>query len=104
MAKFIVSPAAREDLDQIHAFISQENPEAADKLLGAALSTFAAVARMPGIGRPRTFKLSELSGLRSFRVDGFRNYLIFYRPVTEGVEIVRVLHGARNLNALFPED
>ncbi|MGA2658546.1 MAG: type II toxin-antitoxin system RelE/ParE family toxin [Verrucomicrobiota bacterium] len=97
MAKFSVSPAAREDLDQIHAFISQEDPE-------AALSTFAAVAQMPGIGRPRTFRLPELPGLRSFRVDGFPNYLIFYRPVTEGIEIVRVLHGARNLDALFPDD
>ena len=104
MAEFSVSPAAREDLDQIHAFISQDNPEAADRVLAAALSTFAAVARMPGIGRPRAFGLSELSGLRSFRVDGFRNYLIFYRLVTEGVEIVRVLHAARNLDALFADD
>jgi toxin ParE1/3/4 len=59
---------------------------------------------MPGMGQGRKFKHSELSGLRSFRVEGFRNYLIFYRPAGEGVEIIRVLHGAHDLDALFSDD
>jgi len=104
MANFTVSPEAREDLDEIHAYISEDDLEAADRVLEAALSTFATLAGMPGMGRPRTFKHSELSGLRSFRIDGFRNYLIFYRVVSDGVEIVRVLHGARDLDVLFSDD
>lgn len=104
MAKFGFSPEAREDLDQIHAYISEDNPEVADRVLEAALSTFATLAKMPGMGQPRVFKHSELSGLRSFRVDGFQNYLIVYRPGDDGVEVVRVLHGARDLDALFSDD
>jgi len=104
MAKFTVSPEAREDLDQIHAYISEGNPEAADRVLEAAISTFATLAKMPGMGRSRIFTHSELSGLRSFRVDGFRDFLIFYRPGDDGVEVVRVLHGARDLDALFSDD
>jgi plasmid stabilization system protein ParE len=73
MAKFRVSPEAREDLDQIHAYISDDNPDMADRVLEAALSTFALLAKMPGMGQPRVFKHSELSGLRSFRVDRFPN-------------------------------
>ena len=104
MAEFTVSPEALEDLDEIHAYISEDDLEAADRVLEAALSTFAALARMPGMGRPRTFQHSELSDLRSFRVNGFRNHLIFYRVVSDGVAIVRVLHGARDLDALFADD
>jgi plasmid stabilization system protein ParE len=73
MGNFLVSPEAREDLDQIHACISEDNLAAADRVLGAALATFTALATMPGMGRLRTFKSSELSGLRSFRIAGFRN-------------------------------
>jgi toxin ParE1/3/4 len=104
MGDFFVSPEAREDLDRIHAFIAAADAGAADRVLEAALATFADLARMPGLGRRRTFKNSTLSGLRSFRVSGFRNYLIFYRPRAGGVEIVRVLHAARDLDALFDED
>ena len=104
MARFTVSPEAEHDLDEIHAYIFGDNPDAADRVLEAALATFEDLAKMPGMGRPRTFTHSGLSGLRSFRIEGFRNHLIFYRPVTDGVEIVRVLHGARDLDALFSED
>jgi toxin ParE1/3/4 len=104
MGNFTISPEAREDLDQIHAYISEHNADAADRILEAALATFTDLARMPGMGQPRTFHHSELSNLRSFRVAGFRNYLIFYRAMVGGVEIVRLLHGARNLDALFGDD
>jgi plasmid stabilization system protein ParE len=62
MPKFIVSPEAREDLDQIHAYISEENLEAADRVLEAALATVASLARMPGMGRPQ-----DLQAFRAFR-------------------------------------
>jgi plasmid stabilization system protein ParE len=41
--------------------------------------------------------------VRSWRVSGFRNYLIFYRIVPEGVQVLHVYHGARDLDALFEE-
>jgi len=104
MPEYTVSPEAREDLDAIHADISQDNPGAADRVLEATLRTFAKPAKMPGMGPARVFKHSELSNLRSFRVEGFPNYLIFYRPTEDGVGIVRVLHGTRDLDALFSDD
>jgi toxin ParE1/3/4 len=104
MGNFTISPEAREDLDQIHAYVSEHNPEAADRILGAALATFANLAEMPGMGRSRAFQHAELLHLRFFPVSGFRNYLIFYRSMAAGVQIVRVLHGARDLDALFGDD
>jgi toxin ParE1/3/4 len=59
---------------------------------------------MPDLGRARSFMRPGLSGLRSFRVAGFRNYLVFYRTSPCGIDIVRVLHGARDLDTLFADD
>jgi plasmid stabilization system protein ParE len=39
--------------------------------------------------------------MRMTLINGFRNYLIFHIPTDYGIHIVRVLHGARDLDALF---
>lgn len=104
MSGFDLAPAARDDLDEIHAYIAADNPQAADEVREAAFATFAILARTPGLGRVRHFKHSLLTGLRSFGVRPFSNYLVFYREREKRVEIVRVLHGARNLDAIFGDD
>ena len=95
MIQYRVSDAARSDLDEIWFYIAQDNTDAADRFLGAIVSRFPKLATMPQIGRAR----EELSPrLRSFPLG---RYIIFYRPMENGVEIVRVLHGARDLPPLF---
>jgi toxin ParE1/3/4 len=95
MNSFRLSPAARSDLDEIWFYIAQDNPEAADKFIGTIILRFPKLAAMPSIGRQR----EELSPrLRSFPVG---RYVIFYRPMENGIEVVRVLHGARDLPPLF---
>ena len=46
----------------------------------------------------------RLAGLRVWRIEGFPKYLIFYRLVTGGIEIVRVLHGARDIDRVLESD
>jgi toxin ParE1/3/4 len=103
MGKFVLSDIAEEDADSIHEFISAEDPDAADRVLDAILESFYLLARNPQIGPRRRFKVDK--GLRSWVIPEFSNYLVFYRELTDetGVEIVRVLHGARNLNRIFEE-
>ena len=45
----------------------------------------------------------ELDGLRMLRIPKFEKYLVFYRPVPEGTEIIRVLHAARDIPSIFGE-
>jgi len=59
---------------------------------------------MPLMGSAREYRNSEFSGIRMWRVKGFRQYLIFYRPIQDGIEIVRVIHSSRDIAALFGED
>ena len=90
-----VSSRATVDLDEIWLYIAQDNPEAADEFIGAFFSRFSNLAAMPKIGRAR----EELAlSLRSFPVG---RYVVFYRETEGGIEIVRVLHGARNFPPLF---
>jgi toxin ParE1/3/4 len=95
MRQIRISPAARGDLDEIWSYIAQDNLDAADKFIHAVVARFHQLAAIPEIGRRR----EELSArMRSFPVG---RYVIFYRPMEGGVEIARVLHGARDLPPLF---
>jgi hypothetical protein len=46
-------------------------------------------------------KHAALASLRVFRVSGFEKILLLYLPRRDGVEILRVVHGSRNLQALL---
>jgi toxin ParE1/3/4 len=95
MKQFRVSPAARTDLDDIWFYIAQNNVNAADKLVHAIVSRFSKLVATPQLGRRR----EELSPrLRSFPVG---RYVIFYRLLENGIEVARVLHGARDFPPLF---
>lgn len=94
-AAYRIAPRARLDLDEIWRYIAADRLVAADELLDAMQAKFALLASQPYLGESRP----ELGAdLRSSRVG---NYAIFYR-VVEGdvvVEIIRVLHGARDIGA-----
>lgn len=72
-------------------------------MLAAACATIRQLADNPGIGHPFRFRRGRLGGIRAKQVNRFRHYLIFYRGCADGVEIIRVLHGSRDLGSLFPE-
>jgi toxin ParE1/3/4 len=59
------------------------------------------LAESPGSGRLFGFRDPRLARIRSALVRGHLRYLIFYLQLTDGIEIVRVLHGARDVARLF---
>ena len=88
-------PAFFRDLADCANYIAKDNPEAARRLLAATESTCEALALQPAMGQEEGFR--KRAGIRSWRVDGFENYLVFYRVNPDSVEILRLLHAARNL-------
>ncbi len=86
---------AEEDLIEIWIYIAQDNPGAADRMLDNLEQRFHALADNPLIGQLRPDIAPEL---RYFTVG---KYLILYRAVPSGVQIVRVIHGARDVFRLF---
>jgi toxin ParE1/3/4 len=96
MARLLVRERARSDLEEVGAFIAKDNPAAAGEVVRKLRLAFEQLACMPQLGRKVTgIKTSE--ELRMWLSPAFRNYLIFYRELPDGVEIVRVLHGARDI-------
>ena len=102
--KIFTRPAADEDL--IHSYVSMADtdPERADRFLDAARDAFTTLARMPQMGSPRQFASPELAGVRMWRVPGFERYLIFYRPVEGGIEVLRVLHSSRDVATILEDE
>ncbi len=84
------------DLQTAARLIHQDNPTAARLFVEAAYNTFEFLGRNPGVGRQR----ADLGfpEIRSWRIDGFRRYLVFYRELPDRIQIWRVLHGARDLH------
>ena len=95
------SPQARRDLVEIADYISNNNVEAAMRFLDAAEESIQFLAANSLVGQSFDPANESVPPLRVWPVHGFRNYLIFSRPTDDDIEIVRVLHGARDLDALF---
>jgi toxin ParE1/3/4 len=90
-----ISPRASEDLTEIWSYIADDSVANADAFIDKLYETMDVLSRQPGAGRHR----EELaSGMQSFP---FGRYIIFHRAVTSGIEIVRVLHGARDIENIF---
>ncbi|WP_092229249.1 type II toxin-antitoxin system RelE/ParE family toxin [Bradyrhizobium sp. Gha] len=84
-------PRVETDLEEIWLFIASDNITAADRLIDRIGNTFQMLAENPQAGRQRP----ELGrSIRSFAVG---NYVVFYEAFPNGAEIVRVLHGARDI-------
>jgi toxin ParE1/3/4 len=89
------SPQARLDLVEIWRYIAEESLLSADSVLMDIDEKLRMIAEFPEIGRLR----NELAqDLRCFPVG---KYIIFYRPVKNGIEVVRVLHGSRDIEEIL---
>jgi toxin ParE1/3/4 len=92
---FRLSAAAQGDLEDRWLYIAQDNPQAADRLLDAIEKKLVMLAKHPLLGR----KCDELGPNLHRLAAG--SCVIFYRIQTKRVEIVRILQGARDIEAIF---
>ena len=95
MSSLGFSPRAEQDLIDIWDFIAQDDIDAADRVRDDIEQKCETLAQTPGMGRARD---ELVPSLRSFPVG---KYVIFYRPIEDGIEIARILHGARDLKSIF---
>lgn len=102
MKRFILTPRARRDVNDIWDYIAGDNIEAADRVLDALNNAMVKLAKSPGIGHWR----EELADKRH-RFLLVYSYLIVYRHETKPLQIIRILHAARdvqNILGLAPDD
>jgi toxin ParE1/3/4 len=96
---FTLQPEADRDLlDQTVYYYRKGSPETADRWVEQVYASFRFLAQHPEIGAPWTKgRGPRLAGMRTWPVDGFNQFIIFYRPVEDGIEVLRVLRGTRDL-------
>lgn len=95
MKRYRIALAAQVDLDQIYDYVAKENLSAADELIEKLKERFRLLATQPLMGELR----SQLApNLRSFSVG---NYVVFYRPIADGIEVARIIQSARDIEAQF---
>jgi toxin ParE1/3/4 len=94
-SSIIRSPASEQDLIDIWHWVAFESPSAADRLLDSISNRILQLADFPSLGRSRSDILPDM---RSLTVG---NHLILYRFAENTVTVVRIVHGARDLTALF---
>lgn len=95
MARITRRPEAEADVIDIWGFIAEDSATEADRWVDRLDERMQLWATQPMIGRAR----DELApGLRSM---AFGRYVVFFAPILDGIDIVRVLHGSRDLDASF---
>jgi toxin ParE1/3/4 len=92
-SRFRKLPQADLDLDSIWTFIAADNVKAADQQIERIGGVFEMLVQNPLVGRARSDLRRDL---RSFPVGG---YVIFYLPLSDGVEVVRVMNGRQDIDA-----
>ena len=92
-----ISVAAAEDLKDIWEYVSQHNENAASKLIKEIKNKFVLLRDNPLVGREQN---EYLVGLRSFVV---KSYFIFYLPLDDGIDVLRVLHSSRDIESIFAD-
>lgn len=95
---FAVTRAAETDYLGIWLYIAQDSVVNADRFIDLLQSKHAIIASQPRIGTPRPDFGPEV---RSYPVG---QYILFYRLHAGRIELLRVLHGARDLPRLFDAD
>ena len=96
MNRFVLTPTADQDLNEIWDYIASDNIEAADRVINALEAAFRRLADRPKLGHYR----EDLADKRH-RFDSVYSYLIVYRWEERPLQIIRVIHGARDLPSLL---
>jgi toxin ParE1/3/4 len=93
--RYRLTQQAEQDVLRIWLHIAADSMTVADRLVDEFTETYDRLAEFPNVGtsmeqyRPR---------LRCFSL---RSYLIFFTPIVDGIEVYRVLHGARQIEGLL---
>jgi toxin ParE1/3/4 len=98
-------PRARLDLLEQFVYLGEQaSAEAAERYFAAVEETCSLLVQHPQSGAHYDSGIDRLAGLRRVPVKGFGKYLLFYMPRTGGIDVVRVLHAARDIESIFGSD
>jgi toxin ParE1/3/4 len=99
--RILKRPQAEHDIEDCFVYIAEDNPDKGIGFLANLESELTRLGDFPQLGTKLKFGDAQLQNIRMWRVRGYENFLIFYRADEKSIEIIRVLHHARNIEAFF---
>jgi len=98
-------PRAKRDLIAHFAYLVEHaSLEEARRFLRTVDAALELLAGMPEMGARWDSALPQFRGVRRWIPRGYRNYLLLYRPLKQGIELLHVYHTKRNIRALLDEE
>jgi len=103
VARILRRPQVLLDVRELAEFIAERSLEAALRFLDSVEITITKLADGPHLGSRCRFENPAMQRLqlRHWPVQGFPKHWVFYRPLSDGIEVVRVLHLARDVAVLL---
>jgi len=99
--RIVLRPIAIRDLNEQMEYLAQRSPRVAHRFYEAAEKAFAFLAELPHSGIQCEFQDYPVSELRMFRIRQFEKIVVFFTPIENGIEVLRVLHSARDIQSIF---
>jgi toxin ParE1/3/4 len=97
-------PRVERDLTEHYAYIAQDKVEPAERLLMVAEEAFERLARNPSLGTVWRSLRPHLKGIHFYPMPApYRSYIVFYRATEAQLEVIAVLHGARDLEGVLQD-
>ena len=90
--RFLLTPEAKSDIREILLDVADNSPETAERLRAEISNAFQRLGRSPGIGHYHDELLD-----RRYRFWNFYSYVVCYVWQVKPIQIVAVVHGARDL-------
>jgi toxin ParE1/3/4 len=104
VSRWIVRQRADRDIDEQLVYLARRSHSLAARFLESLEQTFVILTESPDRGFCWDDDSRSERSIRVCSVRGFPNVLVFYRPIENGVEIIRVLHGARDISTILDSD
>lgn len=96
MPRYALTDLAKQDVREIIAYVRARSPQSAKRVRAELREAMRLLADFPGMGHRRDDVAHE-----ALRFWSIYSYLIVYRPDTKPLEVIRVIHGARNVGRSF---
>ena|SRR5437773_252783 len=99
-----IRAAARRDIGHHADFIGRRNRPAGRRFLDAAQAAVRKLAETPELGGLYEHENPRLAGLRVWPIRRFKNHLIYYIPTETQLIVVRLLHGAQDIDSILADE
>jgi toxin ParE1/3/4 len=105
VSRIVRRTSARRDLVEAYRYyVRKADRRTAERFFARAESTFERLAALPEAGALYDPGRPSLAGLRYPPIQKFPSQIAFYKPIAGGIEVYRVLHGARDLDGILTAD